>query len=526
MKKMKKIISLLLLVLGSFLVVGCNNGNTNGSTTKKNEEGYYEGEIEVIIVDLGYGSEWLERVVAEYEDMYPGAKVNVEKSHSADGTKAIIKSTANTSDIVVSTGSLAFEEKNGFLVDLSSVLNSKAEGENRTIKEKMTPSFRDYFTNDKGEIYQMPWQVGYTGIAYNKDSLDSLLGVGAWSLPRTTNELFEFGDQIKTAGGYPFSVTTSQSYWELISSTWWAQYEGIENYNNFWYGKYDDNGTLELANTDTKFEKLLAQNGRLRMYEVLERIMKPANGYVHKNSDSMSYLESQIAFLGLGYGEDKKKAPMLVIGDWIYNEMISTIQRPEADSDIRFMAAPVISSIVETLEDKNMSDETLRKVIDAIDKNETSYPSVSENDFNKIKQARKMANVTGESHVIGVPKIKSGEPKRELINQFLTFLFSDYAQEICVRNNNGLAMPYGFDTTTLTNLTPFAQSVNEVTGDSEFIAVTRNRLSPLVYGASFMPLLGYAEGAFFTSGETPETILRRLNDIARNSKGQIMPLIK
>ena len=32
------------------------------------------------------------------------------------------------------------------------------------------------------------------------------------------------------------------------------------------------------------------------------------------------------------------------------------------------MAAPVISSIVETLEDKNMSDETLRNVIDAVDR--------------------------------------------------------------------------------------------------------------------------------------------------------------
>ena len=87
-------------------------------------------------------------------------------------------------------------------------------------------------------------------------------------------------------------------------------------------------------------------------------------------------------------------------------------------------------------------------------------------------------------------------------------------------------MPYGFDTTTLTNLTPFAKSVNELTGDSEFIVVTRNRLSPLVYGASFMPLLGYAEGAFFTSGDTPQAVMNRLNEIARNSKGQIMPLIK
>jgi spermidine/putrescine-binding protein len=524
MKNFKRVFGLILLISGVFLLASC--GKKEETKREKNEQGYYEGSIEVIIVDLGYGSEWLEKVVTEYEDIYPGAKVNIEKSHSADGTKAIIKSTANTSDIVVSTGSLAFEEKNGYLVDLSQVLNSKPEGETKTIGEKMTPSFKEYFTNDKGEIYQMPWQVGYTGIAYNNDSLNTLLGEGTWSLPRTTNELFEFGDKIKAAGGYPFSVTTSQSYWELISYTWWAQYEGIENYNNFWYGKYDNNGTIELANTDEKFETLLAQKGRIRMYEVLERIMKPANGYVHKNADSMSYLESQIAFLGLGYGEDKKKAPMLVIGDWIYNEMISTIQRPEADSDIRFMAAPVISSIVETLEDKNMSDETLRNVIDAVDRGETSYPSVSEKDFNKIKQARKMANVTGESHVIGVPKIKSGAQKHELINQFLTFLFSNYAQEICVQNNRGLAMPYGFDTTTLTNLTPFAKSVNELTGDSEFIVVTRNRLSPLVYGASFMPLLGYAEGAFFTSGDTPQAVMNRLNEIARNSKGQIMPLIK
>ena len=165
MKNFKRVFGLILLISGVFLLASC--GKKEETKREKNEQGYYEGSIEVIIVDLGYGSEWLEKVVTEYEDIYPGAKVNIEKSHSADGTKAIIKSTANTSDIVVSTGSLAFEEKNGYLVDLSQVLNSKPEGETKTIGEKMTPSFKEYFTNDKGEIYQMPWQVGYTGIAYN-----------------------------------------------------------------------------------------------------------------------------------------------------------------------------------------------------------------------------------------------------------------------------------------------------------------------------------------------------------------------
>ena len=97
----------------------------------------------------------------------------------------------------------------------------------------------------------------------------------------------------------------------------------------------------------------------------------------------MTWQEAQIAFVGQGYaGQDMTESAMMVNGQWLENEVQSyLLTKPQ---DLVMIKTPVISSLVKTLENKSMTDETLSAVIDAIDEGKSSYAGVSEKDFTRI----------------------------------------------------------------------------------------------------------------------------------------------
>ena len=83
---------------------------------------------------------------------------------------------------------------------------------------------------------------------------------------------------------------------------------------------------------------------------------------------------------------------------------------------------PIISSIVDTLENKNMTDAELSAVIDAIDAGETSYPGVSQKDFDRLVEARRMVYSATFDHCAGIP---ARAKNKDLAKDFLEFMASD-----------------------------------------------------------------------------------------------------
>lgn len=465
----KRIGALLLGSLMTVSLVACSGGGQNPPTTP---DGKPTGSISVICYEAGFGTTWLEEMAAQFESAFD-VDVTVKKSYVNGELVSLLNENAQNDDVVMALGSMFAAQDSGFLTDLTQVYDSIAEGSTQSIKDSMNPAVYNKLVADDGKIYQMNWADPVCGLILNKTVLDEIFPEG-YDVPNTTDELIAFCDDIKETGVYPFSLSTSVCYWDYMHWVWWAQYEGYDNYIDYYWGYYQkeqEDGTT--VRTLAENGEVLDMPGRLESVKVAEKLLKKSNGYVHKYADSMSYQEAQIAFVGQGYaGEDMTECAMMVNGQWLENEVQSYLMtKPQ---ELVMIKTPIISSIVDTLEDKNMTDATLSAVIDAIDMGETSYEGVSSHDFDRIAEARQMVYSATFDHCAAIPAKSDNKP---LAMEFLKFMASNLGQSIYADYLNGLTMPYGYDVGD--NVSDFVASRYENFPD--YIPVCIDFSSPLVY---------------------------------------------
>ena len=179
---------------------------------------------------------------------------------------------------------------------------------------------------------------------------------------------------------------------------------------------------------------------------------------------------------------------------------------------------PIISSIVDTLENKNMTDAELSAVIDAIDAGATSYPGVSEKDFNRLVEARRMVYSATFDHCVGIPaKAKN----KDLAKEFLKFMASDMGQAIYAQHLNGLSMAYGYEPTGSVN--SFVQSRNEIVDN--MIPICLDFSSPLVYRqghTAYTTGNGVGLDGYLYNGKSAEWIIEDTKTTLRASWDEIM----
>ncbi len=461
----KKIASLVLGFLMILPIVACNKGSS-----PVGPDGKPGGSISVICYEAGFGTKWLEEMAAQFESAFD-VNVTVKKSYVQGELISLLNDNAQNDDVVMAIGSMFNAQNVGFLTDLSAVYNSVPEGNEKSIKDSMNPAIYNKLLTEDGKIYQMNWADPVCGIILNQTVLNKVFPQG-YKVPNTTDQLIQLCDDIE--GAYPFSLSTSVCYWDYLHWVWWAQYEGYDNYIDYYWGYYQKeqpDGTT--VRTLAENGEVLEMPGRLESLKVAEKLLKKSNGYVHKYADSMSYQEAQIAFVGQGFGgEDMTECAMMVNGQWLENEVQSYLMtKPQ---DLVMIKTPVISSIVNTLENKNMSDETLSAVIDAIDAGKTSYEGVSENDFARIREARRMVYSATFDHCACIPAKSDNKP---LAMEFLKFMASNLGQSIYANYLNGLTMPYGYDVGD--NVSDFVAS--RYANFSDCIPICIDFSSPLVY---------------------------------------------
>lgn len=466
MKKLKFILLMLLVFSMVLPLTACpdDGGDDDWGQTGNSGKGK---TLTIVCYEGGFGTAWLDEIAKEFASAYD-CEVKVKKSYINGELIALLNDNSCNEDIVMALGTMDNAQNMGFLVDLSDVYNSIPEGEDVAIKDKMVQSVYNKLLTDDGKIYQMNWANSVSSIVLNKTVLDSIFPDG-YEIPNTTDELIAFADAIKAKGVYPFSMSTSVGYWDYLHWTWWAQYDGYEKYTDYYYGIYHTEDGQRVKDTTGQ---VLDNLGRLRALQVAETLLKKENGYMHAYADSMSWQESQIAFVSQGYaGQDMTQCAMMVNGDWLQNEVQSYLI--QKNQELIMIRPPVISSIVETLENKNMTDAELSAVIDAIDAGETSYPGVSQKDFDRLVEARRMVYSATFDHCIAVPaKAKN----KDLAKEFLKFMASDIGQSIYAKHLNGSSMPYGY---VPNSMNAFVESRYEIVDN--MIPVCLDFSSPLVY---------------------------------------------
>lgn len=439
--------------------------------------------LEITVQDAGYGVEWIADVALAYEEN-TGVKVELID----DVTSSLVETELNklesgehTSDVIMLSTDLYAHAEEGELLEITDSVYKQtpygAEEGAATIAQRCTYN-EAMKLNGEDHYYFMSFATAVVGLLYNETTLDAVYGAGQWTLPRTTNELITMLDYIKddpNDKAYGFSSTSD--YMNTLAPIWWAQYDGYNTYYDYWRGYQDgvfcyDDPTF--ANT----------TGRLKALQVLEKIIKQENGYMHESQStffqSEYFAEGQRTFLGKGYQRDKKLVAFYPCGDWFENESSTLF----AGQSIKMMRAPVISAIKETFEDatdSEMTDGKLSEIIGKIDANvpysQAEYGCV-ESTYNRVWEARGFVTNYGIQQQAFIPSYTKN-PERA--TEFLRFLVSDEAQVIFSKEMKGLSMPYGFDVTSSEEIkiSPFAQSVIDCVSTPNFKAIYRDVTKPL-----------------------------------------------
>ena len=460
--------------------------------------------LKIMIYPKGYSSEWLYAIAEAFEEKYD---VNVDITMVMSGTTTSEERKNPNSDIDLffdintNPHSLVSNLKNAYngeqlLRNFTEVANTEIPGEGITLKEKLNDSLLQvfqtggYLTEDESDdnFYCLPYMSAPMGLYYNETVIDNALGKGKWEIPNTTDELIELCQRLKAKDCHILLASTLDAWTISMFESWWAQYEGYENYMKFHYGiGYNKQKNREEENSSLIFE----QPGRLESLKATYDLLAYDNGFILPNTAEITELnlnEYQTKFTLA-----KNKLAFYPCGDWLLSELANR-SVAESDSVIKMMKTPVISSIIESTDSYSSSDakrlpnitsdEMLSQVVAYVDGVGELPAGVTEEEVAIVKEARSMLGTRADIHVIYAPTFSNA---KKLADQFLLFLASDEAIQILKDECIGGYAPYEYE---YTNLTGTAQSVYEVSKNATYVA-----------NYKFVPLF-YTAGA---SGETTST---------------------
>lgn len=417
--------------------------------------------LDIYCLYKGYQDEWLTANIELFKqqswvkEKYPKLTVNYTQD-GVDSTafnKLSGGESINKYDLLFSVN-LESYDNSGITMDITdAVINAQVPGEDVKVKDKLSQQQLDLIAAADGperadggaSYYNISYIDGMFSMLYNADLLKQL----NIDVPVTTKEFTAACGTIKTKGytatvdgktinhKTPIMNSAGSNYWNSSFSTWWAQYEGVEEYSNFYNGIYNEERSAEVTK----------QTGRLRSLETIENIFR--SGYSYESSLATSYDVAQTNFLS-GHGVFHYN------GDYFASEMALTLKALKAkgvDYDIKYMKMPVISSVVEKLSYRDgenyMSDAMLASVIREIDSNvvydnsQAKTKGVSKADFDKIAEARCIAGyTTGNTQRAVIPDYS---PSKALAADFLRFMYTDIAISNFAKASGGIRFAVNYD---------------------------------------------------------------------------------
>lgn len=443
MKKINKIVS-------TTLALACLGSSALLASCGKKKVADDEHTLEIFITNAGYGIEWLNQEIALFKEQpwvkekYPNLNIPDVKYNSDStycGTSLTAGPTANTVDLFFTCtalgsyynakvdGKYAFE-------DLTSIYESTVPGESVKVKDKMIDMIYEeqeaFLLEDGSSVYySLPWVMGAMGLFVNETAIQEKLGANV-TLPRTTKEFVTMCTTLKGKGLAPIAVPLKSVYWETMFTSWWAQYEGLENYKNYW------NGIAEVDGVEKYSAQIFSQTGRLRSLQTIESLIGREAGFYHQDLNK-GYDELQALFFT---GE----AGFMVNGDWVENETQSL-----TTDKISMMKTPVVSEIVETCTSIK-TEEQLVFIIDCVDADKSYETAAAEyntrfsvelkkTDYEHIYEARNLMNRIG-GHTAHIPSYATG---KNIAKDFLLFLSTNQAIEKFTQVGNGFVTPYEYE---------------------------------------------------------------------------------
>lgn len=404
MKKLKRLLATVLTVITALSVTACGVGEGDPST------------VQFYFWNSGYGVEYMQELVNSFNKKQNVYTVEFEYTSAQTSiTSTLNAGTSNTYDLYLTPVGSEFYS---IFECLDDVLSYKNEGESKTIGQKLDQDLLGSKTRSDGSVYDLTYGSSVVGLFYNKSIVDG----ETYKVPNTTSELEELVFELNSAGKVPFTHFSDSlnGYYSYLYEVWVAQYDGLDYYQNKFLTLTDSDG-----NSPSK-DVFTAKDGRWEALNVLESII--TKDTVTRDSNEQAFTTAQTSLFA-------EEAVMMVNGAWIKNEMQKTqmdhsLPGYSKNENIIMMKTPVISSIVEKLEDTDMKDSELSKIIEAIDadknyeqtKTDTGISDLSENDYNRIKEARSIRYSSTGGQLLFIPNYSNAI---EGAKEFIKYMFSD-----------------------------------------------------------------------------------------------------
>lgn len=479
MKKLVTVMLALVLVVSSIAFAGCNQKIGREEISGGDGSG---GSLEIICMKAGFGTDWLKKIATEFSKKY-NVNVGVTNGSNNGEMNSNVENKQSEYDIVMTTGAQFRLADAKAVHDLREIYNYKPDGGDKTVAQKMNQKIYDMLLQEDGSIYFMNWANSLQGLFYNMTTLREVYGedFSESQLPKTTGELIDMAKDISSKEDYvAFSASTGITYWDYCVDAWGAQYTGSEEYYNYYQASYTDaEGNLQFAETYGELQSSVSP-GRLSAMKIMEEILKPSNGLVHENANSMDYIQMQKAFAGNGYRGNMTKCAFIADGDWMANELaLDLAKNPQ---DIGIMKLPVNSYIIETLNDKSITDEELAQIVGFVDdgftyeevKTKEGFSDLTSDDYERIADARTYSTVATLNHSLCVPITTKN--KDNAFN-FLKYMLTEEAQKIYSDTLGGRAMVYGYEPD-MTNASYFEKSIANI---GNYTPIVTDYSSPYVY---------------------------------------------
>ncbi len=297
--------------------------------------------LNIICVDKGYGTTWIQKVAEKYTQD-TGVKVNITANANATSLISSHLASKNNVDdlyINVDAGWKGYASTGKF-ANLDALLEETVDGEK--VKDLILSDYANsiYYPDRDGSLhtYRLPLISGVGGIYYNKVMFEQ----NGWEIPETYDDLVKLcatirRDAVPVAGSddpnehvVPFIYTSANiDYFDYTVFTWWAQLAGEDNIKQFM--KYESPDIYD-ASTNATYAHLKTATG---MWQGL--FNNTANFIGNDNNHT-----AQTRFAN-GY------AAMMFNGDWLYNEIINYgIKDLAGKFELGYMKTPTAPNAVDT----------------------------------------------------------------------------------------------------------------------------------------------------------------------------------
>ena len=421
--------------------------------------------LEVYVCNLGYGYQWAEQMLNAFKEeawvkeKYPNLQVSFSQDAVEQNSKNWLTNNSTDYDVIMCTILEGFLGEGNSAVDLTELVYEKTiPGENVTFAKKMFDSVLESnrdpsSTAEDPHYYTATFASGMTGIAYNATVLAAL----GFEEPNTTDELFAICESIATgtyvsgaSGDYTVGASVDKNvyssdkafisygvsaYVNYLVETWWAQYEGVSGYVNYFRGM-DSEGNLTSA--------VVRQKGKRKALEATEEMMEYTGLVASAERDAYRRAQNQVV-LGT--------ALFMANGDWFDMEERDFAANAPGAGEVRLMNAPVVSSIRENTP-SIPDDATLSLVVEAVDSGcntiaeaEEAFPdlagkNVKEPDFQTVHDARMLVYSIGPRHNVVIPECS---PAKELAADFILYMATDKSLETYASVTGGASLPFDYD---------------------------------------------------------------------------------